>query len=260
MSVTLYDPELWLETTMRGLHDYAKRGFHKSIKDNNFNYVGDQIYEIVMGFPETDEILKMVPLPKIVIHFEVDDIDNRVLGFGEGHHRLNYDPFFGSIQPQEAGVHEVNLDVGIWASNRSGGVTGRLRAYQTLRNLFHGPLAYESLKDATENFVDGGSEGHIEIISFQGGRFLQDTINDLEVFRMIECTLTVRVFSRTPVEIFIPTIEEVTVIPELIIDDQLQLPMGVIIGDKGKGSDVAIGKPISSADAGTSSESGTKTP
>jgi hypothetical protein len=260
MTITKYNPEAWLETTIRGLKEYAEDGFHRSIRDHNFNPAGDKIYEIVMEYPETSDILKLVPLPKIVIHFEIDDIDSRPLGFGDGHHRLNYDELFNSIQPQEAGVHEINLDVGIWASDRSGGVTGRLRAFQTLRNLFSGALAYEKLRQATTQIVGGGSEGHIEILDFQGGRFIQDTINDLQVFRLIDCNLKVRVYSRTPIEVLIPTVEEVTQIPELIIDDNLQLPIGVVANDYGTGSDVAIGKPISGTDSGTGTDTATKTP
>jgi hypothetical protein len=260
MMVTKFAPEQWLETTVRGLKEYAEVGFDKSIKDHNNYPAGHKVYEIIMEFPSTDQIIRLVPLPKIVVHFEIDDIDSRVLGFGDGFHRLNYDELFDLIQPQEAGVHEISLDVGLWASDRSGGLTGRLRAFQTLRNLFHGPLAYEALKQATTQIVDGGSEGHIEILEFQGGRFLQDTINDLEVFRLIDCSLKVRVFSRTPIEVLIPTIEEVTIVPELIIDDNLQLPMALVIGDSGEGSDVAIGKPKSGAETGTGTDTATKTP
>jgi hypothetical protein len=256
MVITSFSPEIWLESAMRGIVDYAREGFHKSVRNENNDPVGQGIYDIVMEFPSTEKILTMMPLARTLIHFEIDDIDDRILGFGDGHHRLNYDDFFGTIQPQEAGEHRIDLDVGVWTSNRAGGVTARLRAYQTLRNLFHGGIAIEKLRDATNDLGEGG----VEIMSFTGGRFLTDTVNDIEVFRVIDCTLKVRVFSRTPIEPIVPTIEDILIIPELIIDDHLQLPMGVIIKDYGQGSDVAIGKPISGVDAGTSSDSGSKTP
>jgi len=228
MTITQYNPEEFLETAMRGLKDYAEAGFKRSVLDDGLNEVGDEIYEIIMEFPPTDEILKHVPLGKVLISFEIDDIDNRVLGFGDGIHRDNYDALLQLHKPQEAGEHRINLDVGIWCSNVSGGVTARLRAYQTLRNLFQGPLAINRLRQATTSYVQGESEGGIEILEFTGGRFYQESINDLTIFRLINCQLIVRVFSRTPVEDLIPTIEEVTQIPELIIDDNLQLPIGVI--------------------------------
>lgn len=249
MTVTDFNPEIWLETAMRGIVDFAREGFHESIRDENNNPAGQGIYDIVMEFPSTEKILTMMPLARTLIHFEIDDIDDRILGFGDGHHRLNYDEFMQRIQPQEAGEHRIDLDVGVWTSNRAGGVTARLRAYQTLRNLFHGGIAIEKLRDATNDLGEGG----VEIMSFTGGRFLTDTVNDIEVFRVIDCTLKVRVFSRTPIEPEIPTIEDILIIPELIIDDNLQLPMGVITGDYGTGSDVATGKTITVGDSGTGS-------
>jgi hypothetical protein len=249
MTITAYDPEIWLESAMRGIVDYAREGFHKSVRDENNNPAGEEIYDLVMEFPSTEKILMMMPLARTLIHFEIDDVDDRILGFGEGHHRLNYDEFMQHIQPQEGGEHRIDLDVGVWTSNRAGGVTARLRAYQTLRNLFHGGIAIEKLRDATNDAGEGG----VEIMSFTGGRFLTDTVNDIEVFRVIDCTLKVRVFSRTPIEPIVPTIEDVLIIPELIIDDNLQLPMGIITGDSGLGSDVATGKTITVGDSGTGS-------
>jgi len=243
MSITLHDPETWLETCVRGLKDYAEIGFQGSVLDSNGFPVGEEVYEIIMEFPSTENLLKMLPLSKVVIHFEIDDIDDRILGFGEGHHRLNYDPVLEILKPQEAGEHRINLDVGIWCSSRSGGVTARLRAYQTLKNLFYGALAIDKLRNATTQYIGGQSEGGLEILEFTGGRFFQETINDIQVFRMINCQLVIRCFSRTPVSLTIPTIEEITIVPELIIDDNLQLPMGQVAKDKGVGDDNATKTP-----------------
>ena len=249
--MTHYDPENWLETSMRCLKEYAREEFNRAVKDDDLNNIGDQIYEIIMEFPESEDILKLMPVPKTIVHFEIDEIDNDILGFGEGHHALNYDSFLQLIEPQEAGIHLIDLDVGIWASTRSGGLTARLRAYQILRMLFHGPLANQELFNRTQSYDDNGrSEGGLEITDFTGGRFIQDRINDVPIFRMIDCSLKIRVFSRSPIFSQVPTIEEVTQIPELIIDDNLQLPMGAMWHDEGTSTENAIVS-ISAGDAGS---------
>jgi hypothetical protein len=239
MTITKFDPEQWLETATRGLKDYTEKGFYESVVDDGFNWVGDQVYEIVMEYPSTDKLARLLPVAKTVIHFEIDDIDDRMLGMGEGIFRWNYDPIRASVSPQDASEHRINWDVGIWASDRSGGLTARLRAYQTLKNLFQGPIAIDALRDATMSYVDGEAESCLEIIDFSGGRFYTDSVNDITTYRLINCSLLIRVFSRTPKTVEIPTIEEITIIPELIIDDNLQLPMGVNIYDEGTGTDTA---------------------
>ena len=251
--MTQYDPETWLETSMRILKEYAHEEFHKAVKDDDLNNIGADVYEIIMEFPESEDILKLVPLPKTIVHFEIDEIDNDILGFGEGHHALNYDPLLQLIEPQEAGIHLIDLDVGIWASTRSGGLTARLRAYQILRMLFHGPLAHQELMKRSQGYDDHGkSEGGLEITEFTGGRFIQDRINDVPIFRMIDCSLKIRVFSRSPIFSQIPTIEDITQIPELIIDDNLQLPMGAIWNDAGTSTEDAKVS-ISAGDTGAGS-------
>lgn len=227
MTVTKYDPEKWLETAVRGIKDYAEEGFHKSIRDNNLQPAGGQVYEIIMEYPTTELITRLIPLNKTIIHFEIDDIDDRIMGFGEGVFRENYDEIARQLEPQGAGEHRINFDVGVWASDRTGGVTARLRAYQTLRNLFMGPLAINALRDATDN-----NDGVLEILDFTGGRFFPDAINDIPLHRLVNCTMIVRCFSRTPRSVQIPTIEDIFVIPELVIDDHLQLPMGVVPKDE----------------------------
>jgi hypothetical protein len=233
--MTVYDPENWLESMTRCLKEYAEEEFHQSVRDDDGNFIGNQVYEIIMEFPETEDILKLMPMAKTIIHFEIDDLQNNILGFGEGHHRLNYDEFLRLIEPQEAVIHEIDLDVGVWSSPRSGGTTARLRAYQIVKNLFEGALATQRLMEATDN-----GDGGVEIIELTGGRFIQDTVNDISLFRVIDCSLKVRVFSRTPRLFQIPTVEEITQIPELIIDDQLQLPMGATWKDSGTATENAI--------------------
>jgi hypothetical protein len=234
MTITKYDPEKWLETAVRGIRDYAEEGFHNAVLDDTFQPVGNQVYEIVMEYPSTELITRLIPLNRTIIHFEIDEIDDRILGFGDGYFRVNYNEALAQIEPQEAGEHRINFDVGIWASDRTGGTTARLRAYQILRNLFQGPLAIEALRQATDN-----DDGRVEIIEFTGGRFFPDEVNDIPIHRMLNCSMTVRVFSRTP-KVEIPAIEEITQIPELVIDENLQLPMGVVIKDAGTSTENAI--------------------
>jgi len=215
MTLLAYEPEIYLESTVRCLKAYVEDGFLKSVVDDTQTYAGDEVYEIVMEYPSTDEILRFVPLGKTVIHFEIDDMDNRILGFGENVFNYNYDDVLQQEEPQNASEHRINFDVGIWASDRSGGITSRLRAYQVLRNLFQGGLAIEKLRAATN-----AGDGELDILQFESGRFLTDRINDLNVYRTINSTLVIRVFSRTPKEIIRPTIEEILQDENLSIDDQ----------------------------------------
>ena len=228
MTITKYDPEEWLETLTRGLHGYAEEGFKNSVTDPGTNAVGDQVYDVVMEFPETGDILKRVPLKKTLIHFEMDNIEDRVLGFSGREQTIvawNYDQTLKQVIPQEGVEHRVNFDVGIWTSDRAGGKTQRLRAYQNLVRLFQGKLAYDELKEATTRTVSGEFDGALEIFNFSGGRFVTETINDVIVYRLIDCQLIIRCFSRTsPLRAPIPTIEEIFQEPELIIDDELTLP------------------------------------
>ena len=177
-----YDPEQWLVSTTRALKEFV---------DNAFNAA----YEVIMEFPSTDTVMKYVPLEKTLIHFEIDDVHGRPLGFGANIGTTNYDetnPGSETVRPQEARLHTINFDVGVWSSDRSGGTTARLRAQQTLSDLFIGKRAQDALDAAVK---DG--DGRIEILRYEGGRSLTDRINDVDVYRMTGATLEVRVFSRT---------------------------------------------------------------
>jgi hypothetical protein len=115
--------------------------------------------------------------------------------------------------------------VGIWTSDRAGGKTQRLRAYQNLIRLFQGKLAFDDLRDATLRTDAGEFDGCLEIFGFTGGRFITETVNDIILYRLIDCQLVIRCYSRTsPLRPPLPTIEEIFQDPELIIDDELTLP------------------------------------
>jgi hypothetical protein len=155
-----------------------------------------------MQYPSTELINSMVPGSKTVIHFEMDAIEPTLLGMGKRFEEIR-DPVNHTSTRQMLKMARVNFDVGIWSWDRSGGTTSRMRAYQILENAFNGYKAQEAL----DNNVDNG-KGRIEIISFTGGRFLVDTIDDVPVYRAVGGTLEVRVFIREPLPNEVgPTIE-----------------------------------------------------
>jgi hypothetical protein len=99
-------------------------------------------------------------------------------------------------------------------------VTARLRAYQTLCNLFLGSQAITKLREATN-----GGDGQLDIVRFSGGKFLSETINDIRVMRVVNCSLIICVFSRTPNPIITPTIEDIIQDQtEIILDPHLTIP------------------------------------
>lgn len=204
MAQTKYDPEKWLETAVRGIKDYAEAGLNGN----------GSLYDVVMQFPAAQLEESMMPFRKALVHFEIDEIREAALGFGDNIIEDNYDPTSG-VDPQIARVHRINFDVGTWTSDASGGSTARIRLRQRLSVLFGGSIGYVKMLEATEEEEDSGG---IEIMSYSGGRFVMDTINDLPVYRMVDCTLEVRVYSRTPRGLIPwPAIEEVIQEPHLSI-------------------------------------------
>ena len=115
---------------------------------------------------------------------------------------------------QAAHRHLLNFDVGIWSSDRAGGLTTRLRAYAVLNNIFLGALAQEAVK----RFTSSG-DGYLELMEFTGGRFITERVNDVNMYRTVDATLIIRVFSRTPRDMFppAPAIEDIDQAPHLSI-------------------------------------------
>jgi hypothetical protein len=213
--MTKYSPEDFIESTIRVLKEYLEDRFHRSVSDRG-QYVGENAYEVVSQFPGPDLDIRMMPMHRTIIHFEIDDISSDLLGFGDNIFGETYDPATHMVTGREGQVHEINLDVGIWASDASGGITSRSRAKQILQHSLGGAGGIERMRE----FSDGG-EGTIDIMNFSGGRFVVDRIGDMQVFRMIECTLILRVFSRSPLEDAQvgPAIEEIIQDPDLKISD-----------------------------------------
>jgi hypothetical protein len=212
--MTMYDPERWLESCIRCLKEYAEDRFNKSLTDEDGNYVGLEAYEIVMEFPGPDLDHRVMPFQRTIIHFEIDDIISQLVGLGDNVMRTDEigvvpDNF---LIPREAAMHRLNWDVGIWSTDASGGTTSRARAKQTLVQAFGMAGSINALRD----FSDGG-DGCLEIVGFSGGRFMGDRINDMGVYRMVECTLEIRVFSRSRAE----DMEPMPAILSVLIDGDL---------------------------------------
>lgn len=197
----VFNPDDWLLSTTRAIKEYAQSMFNSS-------------YEIIMEFPSTNAMQKRMPISKTIVHFEIDAIDERPIGFGGVFGNYNYDSGAKVSKLQEAGLHVINFDCGAWASDRSGGTTSRMRVKQILTLLFQGMLAQQRLDDAASV-----GDGRIEIVNFTGGRFLTDTINDVDVYRLTDCSLDLRVYSRTPLALA-TTIETVEGIDQ---DENLEI-------------------------------------
>lgn len=199
-----YDPEKYLESALREIKAYV---------ESNIN---TGIYKVVMEFPGSIIDAEKMPLNKTVIHFEIDGDEKSLLGFGDNVFDTNYDAATHLNSPQAAERHVLNFDVGVWSSDRSGGTTARLRAKQLLAAMF----AVDRIA-TFRDFTDSG-DGGIEILDFSGGRNALDvSANDIRLYRMVDCTLSVRVFSRTPLAI---------VNPETAIESIVQSPGLTILG------------------------------
>jgi hypothetical protein len=189
-----FDPDIWLESLIRVIESYVQKN-------------SSAIYDIRFSFPEADERAEFVKLPKTVIHFEIDDIDNPRFGMGDNVVEQVYNEAAFTVTGIEAIPHVVNMDVGVWASPNSGGVTARLRAYQLLSRLFAGSEAYEKAIN----------EADFEIVNFTGGSFVREKVSDVPLFRVVGITLVVRVFER---RVRVPS----TFIETYVQNPQLQIP------------------------------------
>jgi hypothetical protein len=194
------DPDAWVITLFRALKNYV------------LTNTDEDIYDIRFDFPNTVDLGEFMPLDKTVIHFEIDDIQNPPIGFGENILQVDRDEDTEQIVEHEAKQHRVEFDVGIWASTKSGGVTARLKAYQLLNDLFVGAQAYRNMLDITG----------IEVRNFSGGNFIKEEISDIDVFRVMNMNLTVHIFSRRtkgPAPFIVEVLED----PSLTTSDGLEI-------------------------------------
>lgn len=198
--MTALDPEKWVE------------GFFAAIKD----YVTvntDALYDVRFSFPGND-LDELQPPPKTIIHFEIDDHENPKFGFGENVVDGVYDDTLLTTTDFEAQTHMLNLDVGIWASQKSGGVNARLKAFQHLVDLFCGPSAFQLVRN-TYGF---------EIVSFDGGSFVRDSVADIPLWRVAGMTLIVRIFGKKVIPPA-PYIADIILEPGITIQDTVNIPI-----------------------------------
>jgi hypothetical protein len=208
----VYNPELPIETAVRALKEYAETQLDKSVMYNGTPQ-GHQIYQVVMEFPASQVPPAKVPLSKNVVHFEIDEVTPRILGLGDNIFADNFNDGDYSMQPQEGSVIEMNWDVGVWTSDKTGGTTARMRAYQTLQFMFNGALAITRLRLATDS-----GDGGLEILKFEGGRFITERVNDIDLFRITDSTLTIRIFTRTPKDVVMAAIEDISQDPHFDVE------------------------------------------
>lgn len=200
MSQYQYDAVEWLTSATRALEDYVR------------NALADDDVQIEMSYPNTDTITKETPLDKVLIHFEQDNVDNPVLGFGTpGKEIVDVDA--GSWTLYEAAWHYINFDVGVWVSAEMGGATKRMQMYQRLVTMFGTALGRIDLNETT---------GGVKVVSFNGGRFALDRVNDLPIWRAMEMTLICQVFSKhVPPQTEVLPIDGVDQAQELTIDGNI---------------------------------------
>jgi hypothetical protein len=199
VQVTRFDPDAWMTSTIRAFEEYIKTGLNQSWYDVRFSY------------PPADFVRDRVPLAKTLIHFEIEDMPETKLGFGEGVVNQRYDPVAQTVEKWHATPQEVRLSVGIWSSAESGGETTRMEAREDLSKLLSGPVAKGKMMEATDG---------VELLSFTGGRNLTDTINDSTVWRMVDMEVRLRVYQRTKAPV-VGSIEQVEQEPGVEIDESV---------------------------------------
>lgn len=207
-----YNPEDYLVSAVSELEAYVAAGFNAAVLSPTNVPVGLEAYDVVMEFPGPSIDAQKVPFTKTIIHFEIDSQDDGLIGYGDNTFAYNYDSVLKQVRPQTGAFHILNFDVGIWATDSSGGTTSRLRAKQILWKLLGDRQGREALLAASS-----GSDGGLEILSYSGGRFLAEQVNAIDVYRMVDCTLELRVFSRTPLGATTPTIEGTDQFQDLIV-------------------------------------------
>jgi hypothetical protein len=208
-----YDPRDWLLSLQRSLESYVVGRFATVTPGVDLN----EVYEIVWDYPTALSLPDPAEFTKTIIHFDIDDITTARLGHGTGIVQSavtdGTDTDAGSVVDSEAMSHVVNYDVGVWASDLSGGVTSRLKAYQLLDKFLSGEIARQKCLIATQG---------VEIKFYRSGRFITEAINDVRTFRVVGAELEVRVFSLDDAD------------PEILVDQEpTQEPELVIQGDDG---------------------------
>lgn len=198
---TTIDPVLWVESLFLSLENYVK--VNSSIA-----------YNILFSFPSAEDLGNLMAFPRTIIHFDIDDHNSPPIGFGDQVVDHVFDNPEGTVRDVELNQHVINFDVGVWASAKSGGVSSRLKTLQLLTNLFNGPSAFMRVREHLG----------IEIVSFAGGSFVTDDIDNVPVWRIIGMTLVVRAFTRKVIgpDTFITSIRQE---PGIFFHDEVLVPI-----------------------------------
>lgn len=192
-----YDPDNWLVSATRELGAYVT------------DTIADPDTDVEMSFPDVHSWTKEMPLAKSLIHFEQDDAHAPVLGFGVPAVEIVADDG-ATVEYQEVAMHELNFDVGVWCSAEAGGATKRMVLTEAIHNIFGSAGGRVALNEAT---------GGLNVVSFTGGGNHLDRVNDLPVWRAMNMTLIVRVFSRhIPAEPEVIALDGVDQSPSLTIN------------------------------------------
>jgi hypothetical protein len=173
--MSVFDPDNWLTSMMRSLKAYME----VNLADN---------FDLEMAYPDVTAMVKNVPLPKTLIHFDVENPDAQFFGLGDN---IVADEITAgdTLVEHEATCYVVTLDLGVWAFVETGGPTSRMEAMEQLTTMFSGPQARAACMTAT-NGVEVLDNG------MSGGRFLTDSIDDIPVFRVTDMSLRIRVYAR----------------------------------------------------------------
>lgn len=175
-----YDPNDYLLSTQRSLKAY--------VEDQLATLTSTQgAVEVINSFPVTDDWSLKSPLEKAIVHFEVDDDPDMVLGLGVPQVIETIGVGETTATVSEPALHELNFDVGIWTSAQSGGTTKRSQIRQALFGIFGPGGGRVAFNEATDGVV---------VVSYGGGADVTDRVNDLPIFRTTQITLVLSVFSR----------------------------------------------------------------
>ena len=190
MTTYQFDPDSWLVTTHRAIQAYVANAF----PENDVH--GDGLFDVEMGFPDTTAITKETPLDSVLIHFEQDDQEPLVIGFGTPGIE-EFDEDTSTVVLKEAVKVRFNFDVGVWVSAECGGATKRMETVERLANLFNTAVAKKTMREETNGVYPA---------QFTGGRFVLDRVNDLPIWRATDMTLVVEVFGRVIPDALVPAI------------------------------------------------------
>lgn len=210
--MSTFNPDRWLSSLIDSM-EAELRSQMDSYLDTDSTAVFQIAWTHFASERETSESELIDDMNKTLIHFNIDDITNMALGFGPGSVQADFteptvsDP--GSFIDKKGRRHDVNLDVGVVATDAAGGSSARLTAYEMLDSIFGSFDRRTSFRANTDG---------IEIVSFTSGRFAKDSINDVRVFRVIGGELVVRVYSRDVASDPVILVDDITQDPDLEID------------------------------------------